>query len=250
MNNQDPIDREMQRRTRRSLLIGGIAGLAGLSGWRWIATRPQEDGLAWPLRRVLGFNEKIARQHFSPNRGATEFPLNQAVQNVRLNADIGMPDEDEIDAKNWPLLVNGAAGGKPEIETSLDFVRQLPKVEFVTELKCVEGWSNKVHWGGARFSDFARHFPPAAGMDYVGMETPSGDYYVGLDMASAMHPQTLLCYEINGKPLEYHHGAPLRLAITSKYGIKNIKSVGRIVYAAKRPHDYWEERGYDWYAGV
>ena len=82
------------------------------------------------------------------------------------------------------------------------------------------------------------------------METPSGDYYVGLDMASAMHPQTLLCYEMNGKPLEYHHGAPLRLAITSKYGIKNIKSVGRIVYAAKRPHDYWEERGYDWYAGV
>ena len=146
--------------------------------------------------------------------------------------------------------MKGAAGSKPEIETSLDFVRQLPKVEFVTELKCIEGWSNKVHWGGARFRDLAREFTPAAGMEYVGMETPDGDYYVGLDMASAMHPQTLLCYEMNGKPLEYHHGAPLRLAIPSKYGIKNIKGVGRILYAAQRPRDYWAERGYDWYAGV
>ena len=94
MNNEDPVEREIQRRTRRSVLVGGIAGLAGLSGWGWLATRPKEDGLPWPLRRVLRLNESIARSLYSERRGATEFPLDEAVQKVRLNDDIGMPDED------------------------------------------------------------------------------------------------------------------------------------------------------------
>ena len=85
--------------------------------------------------------------------------------------------------------------------------------------------------------------------EYVSMETPDGAYYVGLDMASALHPQTLLCYEMNGKPLTADHGAPLRLAIPVKYGIKNIKNIGKIKFTDERPKDYWAELGYDWYAG-
>lgn len=69
-------------------------------------------------------------------------------------------------------------------------------------------------------------------------------------MPSALHPQTLLAYEMNGKPLEAGHGAPLRLAIPVKYGIKNIKRIGSIEYTDERPKDYWAERGYDWYAGL
>ena len=68
--------------------------------------------------------------------------------------------------------------------------------------------------------------------------------------ASALHPQTLLCYEMNGKPLEEKHGAPLRLVIPVKYGIKNIKLITRIAYSVHRPVDYWAEQGYDWYAGL
>lgn len=240
------IDREMRRRTRRSFLVGGLAAAAGLAGLEWIASRPLEDGLAWPLRRVLRVNEKIARSLYSQGRGAREYPLDQAVRTVRVNEDIGMPEE--VDPEDWPVLVEGAASGS--LKTSLQEIQQLPKVEFVTELKCVEGWSQKVHWGGARFADFVKKFPAHGNAQYVGMETPSRGYYVGLDMASAIHPQTLLCYEMNGKPLELEHGAPLRLAIPSKYGIKNIKGVGRITFADQRPRDYWEERGYDWYAGV
>src|SRR5262249_41855042 len=84
---------------------------------------------------------------------------------------------------------------------------------------------------------------------YVGMATPDGKYYVGLDAASALHPQTLLAYEMNGQPLEEKHGAPLRLAIPVKYGIKNIKRIGKISYQTARPRDFWGEDGYDWYAG-
>ena len=84
---------------------------------------------------------------------------------------------------------------------------------------------------------------------YVKMSTPDGAYYVGLDVASALHPQTLLCYEMNGDPLSPAHGRPLRLAIPVKYGIKNIKRIGTIAFTDARPTDYWAERGYDWYAG-
>src|SRR5207248_5872294 len=90
---------------------------------------------------------------------------------------------------------------------------------------------------------------PADLFDYVQLETPGGGYYVGLDMASALHPQTLLCYEMNGQPLTPDHGAPLRLVATVKYGIKNIKRIGTIRFLDTRPPDYWTERGYDWYSG-
>jgi hypothetical protein len=77
----------------------------------------------------------------------------------------------------------------------------------------------------------------------------SCEYYVGLDIASALHPQTLLCYEMNGQPLTPQHGAPLRLVIPVKFGIKNLKRIGTIRFTDVRPADYWAERGYDWYAG-
>jgi DMSO/TMAO reductase YedYZ molybdopterin-dependent catalytic subunit len=69
-------------------------------------------------------------------------------------------------------------------------------------------------------------------------------------MESMLHPQTLLAYEMNGKPLSIAHGAPLRLIIPVKYGIKSLKRVGRITFARHRPPDYWAERGYDWFSGL
>jgi DMSO/TMAO reductase YedYZ molybdopterin-dependent catalytic subunit len=100
------------------------------------------------------------------------------------------------------------------------------------------------------------HKKPEDLVPYVGMTTPptddapEGGYYVGLDMPSARHAQTMLCYEMNGKPLTAEHGAPLRLVIPVKYGIKNIKRIGRIIYTDKKPKDYWAEQGYDWFAGL
>ncbi|MGH9668262.1 MAG: molybdopterin-dependent oxidoreductase, partial [Bryobacteraceae bacterium] len=136
-------------------------------------------------------------------------------------------------------------------ELALDAIQRLPRVEVTTELRCIEGWTKIVHWTGARFADFAaRYAPDARQADYAGLETPDGEYYVGLEMASALHPQTLLAYQMNGSPLAPEHGAPLRLVAPVKYGIKSIKRVGRIHFAGARPADYWAERGYDWYAGL
>jgi DMSO/TMAO reductase YedYZ molybdopterin-dependent catalytic subunit len=104
-------------------------------------------------------------------------------------------------------------------------------------------------FAGVRFSEFMRRFglSPAR---YVALETPRREYYVSIDMDSMRHPQTLLAYEMNGAPLTSEHGAPLRLLIPVKYGIKNLKRIAAIRLSDERPPDYWAERGYDWYAGL
>jgi DMSO/TMAO reductase YedYZ molybdopterin-dependent catalytic subunit len=146
----------------------------------------------------------------------------------------------------------------------LQTMQRLPRVDLVTELKCVEGWSQVMHFGGVRFLDFMTRLglgtrsgraPHPVGRPhdlyrYVYLATPDQAYYVGLDMASALHPQTLLCDAMNGQPLSRGHGAPLRLYLAVKYGYKSLKRVGLIRFQDERPPDYWGDQGYDWYAGL
>ncbi len=256
----EQVKARMRRQTRRSFLQGGVVGLAGLAGWGWLWSRRDEDGLPWPLRKGLEVNEQLARDLFRTRSLSPSFPA-RAVVEERVNGDVGL--DDAVDIEAWRLRVEGLAAEGP-LALTLGDIRKLPRAEFTTELKCVEGWSVVVRWGGARFVDFMRAYPPAtlsgAPFDaakrpedlppYVGMETPGGDYYVGLDMESMLHPQTLLCYEMNGHALTPEHGAPLRLAIPVKYGVKNLKRIGTIRYSTRRPADYWAEQGYDWYLGL
>ena len=116
----------------------------------------------------------------------------------------------------------------------------------------MEGWDQIQHWAGVKFSDLITHFglQDQAKMSYVGMETPDGGYYVGLDIESALHPQTILAYEMNDQPVTPVHGAPLRLIVPVKYGIKNLKRIGTISFSNTRPRDYWAEQGYDYYSGL
>ena len=240
---------EMARRTRRSFLTGGVAALAGFGAWEFIRGSHREGQAPWPLRQALEVNEQLSRGYFRAARLAPQFPAD-AAEMPKVNGDIGI-DDDDFDAAKWSLQVSGLAGDEDTATLSMSDIRALPRTEMVTEFKCIEGWSKKVHWAGARFCDFARQHRPATDTrdSYVALETPDRAYYVGIDLPSMMHPQTLLCYEMNGQPLEDDHGAPLRLVIPIKYGIKNLKRIGRIAYAASRPPDYWAERGYDYYSG-
>jgi DMSO/TMAO reductase YedYZ molybdopterin-dependent catalytic subunit len=121
----------------------------------------------------------------------------------------------------------------------------------VVEHKCIEGWSSIVRWGGTRFSDFHERYADQVGdVPYVSLETPDGDYYVGWDIESILHPQTMLVLRQGDDPLDQDHGAPLRLATPNKYGIKCLKRIGVIRYSNERPADYWAERSYDWYAAL
>jgi hypothetical protein len=145
--------------------------------------------------------------------------------------------------------------GTPGLLLTLEDVLKFPRHELVTEFKCIEGWSQIIHWAGIRMADFLEAYPPARNPDgseprYVYMETPNGDYYVGYDLHVCRHPQTLLVSEMGGQPLNREHGAPLRLHAPTKYGYKQIKRIGVIAYSNLKPDDYWTKLGYDWYAGL
>jgi DMSO/TMAO reductase YedYZ molybdopterin-dependent catalytic subunit len=261
LEGKSDLERQLRRVSRRGFATGGVAVLAGLAGWGWLVTRSEEDGLPWPLRRVLEFNERLARGIFRAARRSPEFPRS-AARMPRVNGSIGL--ESGLDLETWKLEVIGAAGEQARRFFSLDDIKAFPRVEITAELRCIEGWSEVVHWAGARLADFAsatglasrsgRPFNPIANdgdlLGYISLETPDREYYVGLDIASALHPQTLLCYEMDGRPLTPEHGAPLRLVTPVKYGIKNVKRIGTIRFTDNRPSDYWAERGYDWYAGL
>jgi DMSO/TMAO reductase YedYZ molybdopterin-dependent catalytic subunit len=254
-------EREMQRLTRRSFVAGAVAALAGLGGWRWLTTAPAEDGVPWPLRRMLRFNQWLAEGYFSPRRLAPTFPRETVKGPARTNGLVGLSTE--VHAGAWQLRVQHE-GRRAEQAIRLQAVQELARTDLVTELKCVEGWSEVMHFGGVPFRAFVTHFglatrsghapdPEGNPQDlyrYVYLATPNEDYYVGLDMASALHPQTLLCDTMNGQLLTREHGAPLRLYLAVKYGYKSLKRIGLIRFQDKQPPDYWGERGYDWYAGL
>src|SRR5579875_2750867 len=144
--------------------------------------------------------------------------------------------------------------GTPGLLLTMDELRHLPRVELVTEFKCIEGWSQITQWAGVRLRDFIDAFPPAPVNGrtprYVYMQTPDGDYYCGYDMQAARHPQSTLVMEMSGQPLRAEHGAPLRLQMPIKYGYKQIKRIGLIAYTDTKPDDFWMKLGYDWYAGL
>lgn len=242
-------EREIAARTRRSFLALGVAAAAGASGWEWLRSRRDDGGIPVSFRRVLEFNEAVTEKVlFSNSHLAPTYPKSRS-QNIRPNGSIEL--DGEVNVREWRLGLTKLDGKKPERLITLDEIKRLPKAEHVTEFKCVEGWSQVVHWAGARLSDFIRCYAAdSLQAKYVSLATPDSAYYVGIDMPSALHPQTLLCYEMNGEPLTGEHGAPLRLVIPVKYGIKSIKRIGSIELRNDRPHDYWAEQGYDFYAAL
>lgn len=236
----------LRKHSRRAFLTAGIASVAAVGGYEWMRSRPEEDMAPWPERRVLRLNENIGKSYLSDGHLAPTYSASE-IGRLRPNGPYGL--DDDVDAENWRLQVET---GGPALTLTLDDIKTLPRVMQIVKLHCIEGWSTVVQWTGARFADFTqKYFPPGQSLPkYVYMETPDSNYYVGLDTKSAMHPQTLLCYERNGNPLEDEHGAPLRLVIPVKYGVKSIKRIGLIQYTNTRPADYWAEQGYDWFIGL
>jgi DMSO/TMAO reductase YedYZ molybdopterin-dependent catalytic subunit len=254
-------EQQMRRLTRRGFITGAAAALGGLGAWQWLTTAASEDSIPWPFRRVLRFNEGLAEALGAPHQLAPTFPAESVQGTARTNGLVGLAHE--IDSTDWILRVQHEGRG-PAQTIRLRNVQALPRLDLVTEMKCVEGWSEVMHFGGVRFLDFITRFGlgtrsgrapdpvsnPGDLFRYVYLATPDEAYYVGLDMASALHPQTLLCDTMNGQPLTRQHGAPLRLYLAVKYGFKSLKRIGIIRFQDEQPADYWVQRGYDWYAGL
>jgi DMSO/TMAO reductase YedYZ molybdopterin-dependent catalytic subunit len=239
-------------RTRARLLPGvlgkdldSIASRVGLSR----ANREKA------LDRALTFDDDVAEALYSKDRRVRTYDRSQTTY-LRNNYNGDTPDPDYLDG--WALQVSGLASGRLERFSIDQLMKRFGTREQVTRLVCVEGWSAVAWWGGIRFADFLAAFPPAPGARFAAIRSAvnldgNGNpdpYYVSIDLDTARHPQALLATHLGGRPLGVDHGAPLRLVVPMKLGLKNIKAITEIAYTAKEPPDYWNERGYSKYDGL
>jgi len=248
------VDQKIRRRTFISFAVFFAASTAAYKSWDWLYHAPSEtSGITararQPLRAAMNKTEIFFRKFFSTDHLVKTYPKSMAAKKVRVNSNIGNEDKN-FNPDTWQLSVLKHTG--ETLKVNLADLKALPKTEIIFDFKCVEGWDQIQHWGGVRFIDFIKQYKldDQTDLAYVGMETPDGKYQVGLDMESALHPQTILAYEMNEEPLQSIHGAPLRLIIPVKYGIKNLKCIGKIAFSNQRPPDYWAKRGYDYYSGL
>jgi len=243
-------DQLILKKTVISFFLFFVLAGAAFWGWQWLRDQPTTSGkTSGPIRKVLDANEGIFNGLFSDKHLTKEYPIAKAVNPARVNGNLGL--KTTFDTATWALQVIRSKGDTLKI--TLEQIKKLPKIEFAFNFKCIEGWSQITHWGGVKFSEFmkAYHLTEEAAMNYLGLATPDKEYYVGIDMASALHPQTILCYELNQKALPMDQGFPLRLIIPVKYGVKSLKRIGFMYFDNKRTPDYWADvKGYDYFSGL
>jgi DMSO/TMAO reductase YedYZ molybdopterin-dependent catalytic subunit len=234
-------ERKFSRMSRRELLK--VAPVLVLGAF---AIPQFQDSL---LKRGLGFSDWVSarlfrRGHLAPTFADSEltpfekFPIN--------DYDI---DDPGVIFENWTLTVSGAVE-KPG-EYTLAQIQSLPRFRQNTRHVCVEGWDVVGRFGGARLADFLRLIGADTQARFVTVAC-ADDYYESLDMATALHAQTLLCYEMYDRPLTREHGAPLRLSIPTKIGYKQAKYLTdlKVTNLLDGKVGYWEDQGYSEFYGL
>jgi DMSO/TMAO reductase YedYZ molybdopterin-dependent catalytic subunit len=238
--------------TRRDLLrLGAVAGpvsIAAACGW---------DGgpvLEPKLRAFSRINDWVGEKILhSPTRLAREYPVSARTRaeqfpsySITYNNTGSFPSLSDLG--RWTLEVGGLVR-KPARLTRRD-LEALPSLTYTVKHHCVEGWTAVGTWTGVPVSTVVGLVEPTAQARYLRFDSFDSGYYNGWDLTSAMHPQTILAYAFNDRPLMMNHGAPLRLYSPVKLGYKMTKYLTAMTFTRDRPGGYWEDRGYPWLAGV
>jgi DMSO/TMAO reductase YedYZ molybdopterin-dependent catalytic subunit len=204
-----------------------------------------QEGL---LKKGLGFSDWASVRLFRRGHLAPTFEDARVTPFEKFPINGYDVEDPGVIFENWTLTVSGAVQ-KPG-DYRLAQIQALPRVRQNTRHICVEGWDVIGRFGGARLSDF---------LSMIGADTSArfltvacaDDYYESLDMATALHPQTLLCYEMYDQPLTRKHGAPLRLNIPTKVGYKQAKYLTDLkVTNVLEKVGYWEDQGYSEFYGL
>jgi len=252
--------------SRRDVLLFGAGAVAALAGGGFLL--PQDTlsrlgvrrnmdspGKEWFLNKALRIDDDVAEALYSENRIVPTYTKSQ-ITPLKNNYNGATPDPGYI--SGWNLTLDGLASG-PSISLNIrNLLTRFSVHEQITRLVCVEGWSAIAWWSGLRFEDLLRAYPPMSQAKWARVESSvnldaSGNpdpYFVSIDLATARHPQTLLATHLNGQPLTVDHGAPLRLMVPVKLGLKNVKAITKLTYIVEEPRDYWAERGYSRYDGI
>jgi DMSO/TMAO reductase YedYZ molybdopterin-dependent catalytic subunit len=224
---------------QRTLTLGGMTLLTGCS-------IGDEDSIGTALANISQLNDKAQGFLFSPTQLAPTYPDSMITRPFPFNAYYGEDEVREIDGDAWQLELSGMiANRKP---WTLEQLRALPQVDQVTRHICVEGWSAIGKWGGVPFSKFLRLVDADLSAKYVGFKC-ADDYYTSIDMATALHPQTLMALTYDGQELPPRYGFPMKLRMPTKLGYKNPKHIQAIFVTNSYPGGYWEDQGYNWFGG-
>ena len=237
---------QLRQLERRRLLRGGFS-LGALSLLTGCGDLSDDDSLVdRALWGMLRFNDRVQAALFNPNRLAPTFSKADITTPFKFNAYYGIDKVRTVDPASWRLEVAGLVDDRSP--WSLQRLRLLPQEGQITRHICVEGWSQIGQWSGVPL----RHFLKAVGADtrakFVGFDC-FDDYSSSIDMASALHPQTILALDFEEQGLTPPWGAPLRLRIPTKLGFKNPKYIAAITVTNDNPGGYWEDLGYNWFSG-
>ncbi len=159
-----------------------------------------------------------------------------------------MPFWDPAVRGPWSLEIGGAV--KRPLRLTLEDLRKLPGLTQRVNHYCVEGWLARAEWTGVRLSELARAAEPTPDARYVDFQSFDSGYHESWDIDSALHPQTLIAYGLDGDVLGPDHGAPARVHSPVKLGYKNTKYLTRVIFMPERNGGYWSDQGYEWYGGT
>jgi DMSO/TMAO reductase YedYZ molybdopterin-dependent catalytic subunit len=248
--------------SRRKLIVSGLAAAAGASGLAVAGRLAEKYGLIPPdSGGIYGVGETLtyATQRLLTRHSlAREFARDQISPRPFPN-EIGPFTEDfkRLQAggfADWRLSIDGMVDEPGSF--SIADLKNYPSRSHITELACEEGWSYIAEWIGVPLSQVlqvAGAHPQARYVVYVSMEPDSWD---SIDMADALHPQTLLCYGMNGSELPVAHGGPLRMRLPRQIGYKNVKFITSLTVTdslkgfGKGCGAVACEYGYAWYTGI
>ena len=253
--------------SRRGLLTAGTLGLGGLAlagcdklnqSAGFLNTLGAAEGATMNVQRLLLAAKPLAREYSARDISPTFKPNGST-----------MPDDDAYQAalaggfRDWSLKIDGLVN--TPLSVSMAQLKAMPSRTQITRHDCVEGWSAIAGWTGVQLGRLLRAAGLKPNARYVVFHCAddlepsldgSGRYYESLDLVDAFHPQTILAYAMNGQPLAVPHGAPIRLRVERQLGYKQAKYVMRVEVVDRFDKmgsgkgGFWEDRGYEWYAGI
>lgn len=242
LDNHHPLTKSLERRgvIRGGLSLGALTMLTGCD-----PDRPASVEAA--LLAISRLNDGVQALLFDSNKLAPTYPASMILKPPKFNAYYDVMDVKPVDGTKWRLELSGLIDDKRP--WTVQDIEALPQRTMIIKHICVEGWSYIGGWTGVPLRTFLERIGADLRAKYVAFKT-ADDYPSSIDMATALHPQTLLATKYADETLADPFGYPLRLRMSTKLGYKNPKWITAIEVTNTYPGGYWESRGFPWFAGL
>jgi DMSO/TMAO reductase YedYZ molybdopterin-dependent catalytic subunit len=230
---------------RRGLIRGALSlgALSALTGCDVLDNQAVENA----LRAVSDWNDGVQSLIFRPNHLAPTFSESRVVKPPRFNAYYGIEEVKPVDVAGWKLELAGLIADKRP--WTAEQIYALPEQELIVRHICVEGWDYIGQWSGVNLRRFLERVGADLRAKYIAFKC-ADDYTESLDMATALHPQTILATKYAREPIADPFGFPLRLRTATKLGFKNPKWITAIEVTNEFPDTFWRKQGFNWFSGI